>query len=203
MILNKVCWHRLELVWQVLPTGWFLLSPIQDCSPWLPPRFVFPLWTLTTTTQGQAQVQLRHLNRSRLGFLIHQLDAPEICNYKKVVNMPRDHHRERSSSRSHRPRHRSRSHNSPSMRQVSSDGRTLPVPNTYSEKRGDRGRNGNGNGKMSQYIKPAGESGRSGFHPIHFSKISFRSTSRASLLCNFLWPFVPAAIAVRCTSQII
>ncbi|KAJ4130023.1 hypothetical protein NW768_006995 [Fusarium equiseti] len=111
--------------------------------------------------------------------------------------MPRDHHRERSSSRSHRPRHRSRSHNSPDMRQVSSDGRTLPVPNTYSEKRGDRGRNGNGNGKMSRYIKPAGESGRSGFHPIHFSKISFRSTSRASLLCNFLWPFVPAAIAVR------
>lgn len=109
--------------------------------------------------------------------------------------MPRDH-RERSSSRSHRPRHRS--YNSPDMRQVSSDGRTLPVPNTYSEhKRGDR--RGNGNGKMSRHIKPAGESGRSGFHPIHFSKISFRSTSRASLLCNFLWPFVPAAIAVRCT----
>lgn len=50
---------------------------------------------------------------------------------------------------------------------------------------------------MPRFIKPAGESGRRGFHPIHFSKISFRSTSRASLLCNFLWPFVPAAIAVR------
>ncbi|CAF3503928.1 hypothetical protein SNK03_002233 [Fusarium graminearum] len=104
---------------------------------------------------------------------------------------PRDRH-ERSSSRSHRPRHRS--HNSPEMRQASSDDRTLPVPNTYSEhKRGEKG----GKGKMSKYIKPAGESGRTGFHPIHFSKISFRSTSRASLLCNFLWPFVPAAIAVR------
>ncbi|GKU02557.1 ca2+:h+ antiporter [Fusarium langsethiae] len=80
------------------------------------------------------------------------------------------------------------------MRQASSDNRTLPVPNTYSEhKRGEKGRND----KMSRYIKPAGESGRRGFHPIHFSKISFRSTSRASLLCNFLWPFVPAAIAVR------
>ncbi|KAF5578844.1 Ca2+:H+ antiporter [Fusarium subglutinans] len=102
--------------------------------------------------------------------------------------MPRD----RSSSRSHRHR----SYNSPDMRQVSSDDRTLPVPNTYSEhKRGEK-RN-HGNGKMSRYIKPAGESGRKGFHPIHFSKISFRSTSRASLLCNFLWPFVPAAIAVR------
>lgn len=82
------------------------------------------------------------------------------------------------------------------MRQVSSDDRTLPVPNTYSEhKRGEK--RSHGNGKMSRHIKPAGESGRKGFHPIHFSKISFRSASRASLLCNFLWPFVPAAIAVR------
>ncbi|KAF5564369.1 Ca2+:H+ antiporter [Fusarium phyllophilum] len=102
--------------------------------------------------------------------------------------MPRD----RSSSRSHRHR----SYNSPDMRQVSSDDRTLPVPNTYSEhKRGEK--RYHSNGKMSRHIKPAGESGRKGFHPIHFSKISFRSTSRASLLCNFLWPFVPAAIAVR------
>lgn len=106
--------------------------------------------------------------------------------------MPRD----RSSSRSHRHR----SYNSPDMRQVSSDDRTLPVPNTYSEhKRGEK--RSHGNSKMSRHIKPAGESGRKGFHPIHFSKISFRSTSRASLLCNFLWPFVPAAIAVRCKSS--
>ncbi|ENH63092.1 Vacuolar cation/proton exchanger 2 [Fusarium oxysporum f. sp. cubense race 1] len=101
--------------------------------------------------------------------------------------MPRD----RSSSRSHRHR----SYNSPDMRQVSSDDRTLPVPNTYSEHK--REKRSHGNGKMSRHIKPAGESGRKGFHPIHFSKISFRSASRASLLCNFLWPFVPAAIAVR------
>ncbi|KAF4952389.1 hypothetical protein FGADI_6821 [Fusarium gaditjirri] len=100
--------------------------------------------------------------------------------------------RHRSSSRSHRHR----SYNSPDMRQVSSDDRTLPVPNTFSEHKKGEKRN-HGNGKMSRYIKPAGESGRKGFHPIHFSKISFRSTSRASLLCNFLWPFVPAAIAVR------
>ncbi|KAG5662314.1 hypothetical protein KAF25_004732 [Fusarium avenaceum] len=101
--------------------------------------------------------------------------------------------RERSSSRSRRHRSHNRNPN-PEMRQ-SSD-RTLPVPSTYNEhKRGERRRNGNGT--MSQFIKPAGESGRRGFHPIHFSKISFRSTSRASLLCNFLWPFVPAAIAVR------
>ncbi|KAF4971852.1 hypothetical protein FSARC_1455 [Fusarium sarcochroum] len=98
--------------------------------------------------------------------------------------------RERSSSRSHQRR----SYNPPDRRRHSSDDRTLPVPNTYSDKRG-RGKQGDGN--MSRRIKPEGESGRKGFHPIHFSKISFRSTSRASLLCNFLWPFVPAAIAVR------
>ncbi|KAM0557947.1 hypothetical protein ACHAPJ_005111 [Fusarium lateritium] len=100
--------------------------------------------------------------------------------------------RERSSSRSH---HRRRSNNPHDRRRVSSDDRTLPVPNTYGDHK--RGRGKQGDGRMSRYIKPEGESGRKGFHPIHFSKISFRSTSRASLLCNFLWPFVPAAIAVR------
>ncbi|KAJ4258685.1 hypothetical protein NW762_007769 [Fusarium torreyae] len=100
--------------------------------------------------------------------------------------------RERSSSRSH---HRRRSNNPHDRRRGSSDDRTLPVPNTYGDYK--RGRGKQGNDRMSRYIKPEGESGRKGFHPIHFSKISFRSTSRASLLCNFLWPFVPAAIAVR------
>ncbi|KAI9901513.1 hypothetical protein N3K66_003330 [Trichothecium roseum] len=42
-----------------------------------------------------------------------------------------------------------------------------------------------------------GESGRRGFHPWQFLKINFRSASRASTLCNVLWPFVPAALAVR------
>ncbi|KAF4983501.1 hypothetical protein FDECE_17293 [Fusarium decemcellulare] len=48
-----------------------------------------------------------------------------------------------------------------------------------------------------RWIKPAGESGRKGFHPLRFCHISFKSTSRASLLCNLFWPVVPAAIAVR------
>ncbi|KAL2206628.1 Ca2+ transporter [Sarocladium strictum] len=46
-------------------------------------------------------------------------------------------------------------------------------------------------------IQPAGESGRRGFHPWKFLRISFRSASRASLVCNVLWPVVPAALAVR------
>lgn len=47
-------------------------------------------------------------------------------------------------------------------------------------------------------VKPSGESGRSGFHPFKFLKIIWKSSSRASLLCNIFWPVVPAAFIVRC-----
>ena len=76
-----------------------------------------------------------------------------------------------------------------------SDEQTLPAPNTYSQFKRNKEMKEKG---TTPGIKPAGESGRKGFHPFHFFKISFRSTSRASLLCNILWPVVPAAIAVRC-----
>ncbi|KAL1879427.1 hypothetical protein VTK73DRAFT_6959 [Phialemonium thermophilum] len=46
-------------------------------------------------------------------------------------------------------------------------------------------------------IKSAGESGRSGFHPLRFFRIAFRSSSTVSCAVNVLWPVVPAAIAVR------
>ncbi|KUJ16772.1 putative vacuolar calcium ion transporter [Mollisia scopiformis] len=46
-------------------------------------------------------------------------------------------------------------------------------------------------------IQPAGESGRKGIHPYYFFRICWRSTNRASRLCNILWPVVPAAIAVK------
>ncbi|KAK2011222.1 calcium/proton exchanger [Colletotrichum eremochloae] len=46
-------------------------------------------------------------------------------------------------------------------------------------------------------VKPSGESGRKGFHPFKFLKITWKSSSRASLVCNFFWPVVPAAFAVR------
>ncbi|RSL95875.1 hypothetical protein CEP52_011824 [Fusarium oligoseptatum] len=81
------------------------------------------------------------------------------------------------------------------LRDTGSEDRTLPAPTTYDEFKKSK--------KMDHYtrttrwIKPAGESGRKGFHPIHFTKISFKSASRASLLCNLFWPVVPAAIAVR------
>ncbi|KAI0165691.1 hypothetical protein GGR57DRAFT_448381 [Xylariaceae sp. FL1272] len=45
-------------------------------------------------------------------------------------------------------------------------------------------------------VKTAGESGRRGIHPLQFVSIIWRSTSRLSRAVNFLWPLVPAAIAV-------
>jgi Ca2+:H+ antiporter len=49
-------------------------------------------------------------------------------------------------------------------------------------------------------IKSAGESGRRGFHPLHFIKIIWASSSRLSRAVNILWPFVPAALAVYYTN---
>ncbi|CAK7228579.1 hypothetical protein SCUCBS95973_006930 [Sporothrix curviconia] len=46
-------------------------------------------------------------------------------------------------------------------------------------------------------LRSEGDSGRAGFHPTHFFRIAFRSSSRVSMAVNVLWPFVPAAIACR------
>ncbi|KAG9249252.1 putative vacuolar cation/proton exchanger 2 [Calycina marina] len=58
------------------------------------------------------------------------------------------------------------------------------------------GLNHNGH-KITPGIQAEGESGRKGIHPIHFMRICWRSSSHFSLVCNLLWPFVPAALAVR------
>ena len=41
--------------------------------------------------------------------------------------------------------------------------------------------------RVPKGIKPEGESGRKGVHPLHFFRICFRSTSTLSLLVNVLW----------------
>ncbi|EPE02336.1 ca2+ h+ antiporter [Ophiostoma piceae UAMH 11346] len=46
-------------------------------------------------------------------------------------------------------------------------------------------------------LRKEGDSGRRGFHPWHFFRIAFRSSSKVSACVNVLWPFVPAAIACR------
>ncbi|KAL9616969.1 MAG: hypothetical protein Q9160_008196 [Pyrenula sp. 1 TL-2023] len=51
--------------------------------------------------------------------------------------------------------------------------------------------------EVTKGIQPQGESGRSGFHPFHFLKVIGRSTSKASMIVNILWPFVPVALALH------
>jgi len=46
-------------------------------------------------------------------------------------------------------------------------------------------------------VREHGESGRVGFHPMHFLRITFLSSNRVSRAVNLLWPFVPAAIVCR------
>ncbi|KAF2201863.1 hypothetical protein GQ43DRAFT_414867 [Delitschia confertaspora ATCC 74209] len=46
-------------------------------------------------------------------------------------------------------------------------------------------------------IKPEGESGRKGIHPLKFLMICFRSSSNASKYVNVLWPLVPVAIVLH------
>lgn len=46
-------------------------------------------------------------------------------------------------------------------------------------------------------VDTAGESGRSGIHPLWFLKVCFKSTCTLSMLVNVLWPFVPPAIVLH------
>ena len=79
----------------------------------------------------------------------------------------------------------------------------LPPPTTFSQYKRRRGHESKEGGRSnSRFVQLAGESGRRGFHPWMFLRISFRSASRASLVCNVLWPVVPAALAVRCKSDV-
>lgn len=52
--------------------------------------------------------------------------------------------------------------------------------------------------RITRGIRATGESGRSGFHPLHFLKVTWRTSSIASKFCNFLWPTALAAIILRC-----
>jgi Ca2+:H+ antiporter len=51
--------------------------------------------------------------------------------------------------------------------------------------------------RVTKFIAPEGESGRRGIHPLHFLKIAGKSSCKASMFVNVLWPAVPAALAVR------
>lgn len=56
----------------------------------------------------------------------------------------------------------------------------------------------NHNGHLiTKGIHPDGESGRGGFHPRHFFRVLWKSSSHVSMAVNVLWPFVPAAFALH------
>lgn len=46
-------------------------------------------------------------------------------------------------------------------------------------------------------VDSAGESGRSGVHPLRFLLVCFKSICTVSMVVNVLWPFVPAAIVMH------
>jgi len=46
-------------------------------------------------------------------------------------------------------------------------------------------------------VNSAGESGRTGIHPMHFLLVCFKSICTLSMMVNVLWPFVPAAIVMH------
>ena len=50
--------------------------------------------------------------------------------------------------------------------------------------------------KSKKGIQPDGESGRRGFHPLHFFRICWKSSSHISKWTNLLWPFTIAAIVL-------
>ena len=54
--------------------------------------------------------------------------------------------------------------------------------------------------KVTRGIKSEGESGRKGFSPKYFTKLTWKSASKASSIVNILWPFVPAALILHFTS---
>ena len=56
---------------------------------------------------------------------------------------------------------------------------------------------GSKKGRLPRKIHAAGESGRSGVHPLHFFRICFRSSNTVSKYVNVLWPFVPVALALH------
>jgi Ca2+:H+ antiporter len=51
--------------------------------------------------------------------------------------------------------------------------------------------------RVNSRIHPDGESGRSGFHPIHFLRVLWLSSNKVSKYVNVLWPFVPLAIVLH------
>ncbi|KAH8707047.1 Sodium/calcium exchanger protein-domain-containing protein [Phaeosphaeriaceae sp. PMI808] len=51
--------------------------------------------------------------------------------------------------------------------------------------------------RILPHVQNEGESGRAGFHPVHFLNVAWRSGSNAAKYTNILWPFVLVAIILH------
>ncbi|KAK3701887.1 hypothetical protein LTR37_015198 [Vermiconidia calcicola] len=63
--------------------------------------------------------------------------------------------------------------------------------------RGQDQRRSPGGNKVTRGIEPNGESGRSWFHPWHFIRICWSSSSHVAQWTNVLWPFTIAAMVLH------
>jgi Ca2+:H+ antiporter len=75
--------------------------------------------------------------------------------------------------------------------QLEEKGPKLPRYNTAGDLLNHQGH------RVTTGIQPEGESGRSWFHPWHFLRICWRSSSTASKWTNVLWPFTIAAMILH------
>jgi Ca2+:H+ antiporter len=93
---------------------------------------------------------------------------------------------------------RSNNHSSSSEQTQVEKAPTPDQPEATASPAGDRLPQYNHNGHLvTKGIHPDGESGRGGFHPYHFFRVLWKSSSYVSMAVNILWPFVPAAIALH------
>jgi Ca2+:H+ antiporter len=60
----------------------------------------------------------------------------------------------------------------------------------------ERGEGINPTPNVTRRIQPDGESGRNWFHPWHFMRICWYSSSHVSMCTNLLWPFTIAAMVL-------
>lgn len=54
---------------------------------------------------------------------------------------------------------------------------------------------------FSHGVHADGESGRSGFHLVHFFQVLWQSSSQVSMIVNLLWVFVPVAIILHYATE--
>jgi Ca2+:H+ antiporter len=116
-----------------------------------------------------------------------------------IIRAPSRHSRDGDGGRvSEKPKDSSSPSRSPASIQRERQAHNLPTHNGQINPTGESDAVDDGDvGWGRLRVRAAGESGRSGFHPFHFFRIAWRSSSSMSSYVNILWPVVPAAIACR------